>query len=141
MIEEFQGEWRWLSNFAPVDIKMDGKIYPSVEHAYMSAKSFDPDWKRICQMTVNPGDVKKASRKIKLRSDWEKIKLDVMWDCIDQKFDQEPYKSKLLATGNVYIQEGNRWRDRFWGFDLNEGVGLNHLGKLIMDKRSRLINS
>lgn len=48
MIREFQGEYRWLSNFAPVLIKLDG-IYPSVEHAYMSAKSDDMKWKLFCQ--------------------------------------------------------------------------------------------
>ena len=38
MIKEFKGDYRWLSNFTPCKIELDGFIYPSVEHAYMSAK-------------------------------------------------------------------------------------------------------
>jgi len=38
MIKEFKGEYSWLSNFAPVNILLAGKIYPSVEHAFMSMK-------------------------------------------------------------------------------------------------------
>ena len=41
MIKEFRGEYAWLSNFASVPITLDGIQYPSVEHAYMSAKSKD----------------------------------------------------------------------------------------------------
>lgn len=50
MIREFQGNKRWLSNFAPVQIKLEELIFPSVEHAYMSAKSNDVSWKSSVQM-------------------------------------------------------------------------------------------
>jgi hypothetical protein len=30
-----------------------------------------------------------------------------MKECIKQKFSQEPYKTKLIETGNQHIQEGN----------------------------------
>ena len=40
-ILQFQGEYRWLSNFAPVKIKLDGYTFASVEAAYMSAKCSD----------------------------------------------------------------------------------------------------
>ncbi|MFM7853304.1 MAG: NADAR family protein [Flammeovirgaceae bacterium] len=66
MITEFQGEYRWLSNFAPVAVCMEGVVYPSVEHAYMSAKSDSIDWKMFCKRTKSPGAVKKASRDIQL---------------------------------------------------------------------------
>ena len=44
-ILEFQGEYRWLSNFSPCEIILDGITYKSVEHAYMSAKSENEEWK------------------------------------------------------------------------------------------------
>lgn len=139
MIKEFQNEYRWLSNFAPVTIILDGVGYPSVEHAYMSAKSDDIQWKKFCSDPNNKaGDVKRQSRNITLKTNWNEIKLDVMQECINQKFSQEPYRSKLLETGNQHIQEGNRWNDKFWGVCLKTNKGENHLGKLIMDIRSKL---
>lgn len=136
MIREFQGNNRWLSNFAPVQIKLDGLIFPSIEHAYMSAKSDDDSWKKFCANEKNTaGKVKRASRSIELVEDWETKKLEVMAECIKQKFSQEPYKTKLFATGKQHIQEGNRWGDKFWGVCLKTNNGENHLGKLIMNVR------
>ncbi len=139
MIREFQGNKRWLSNFAPVEIKLDGLIFPSVEHAYMSAKSDDIKWKKFCSNAKNTaGKVKRASKNIELVQNWDTKKLDVMKECIRQKFLQEPYKTKLLATGKQHIQEGNRWNDKFWGVCLKTNKGENHLGKMIMQMRDVL---
>ncbi len=139
MITEFQNEYRWLSNFAPVKIKLDGLEFPSVEHAYMSAKSDDVEWKKFCSNQNNKaGDVKRQSRNITLKKDWNEIKLEVMANCIKQKFNTEPYITKLLETGTQHIQEGNRWNDKFWGVCLKTNKGENHLGRLIMDVRSVL---
>ena len=136
MIKEFQGEYRWLSNFAPVPITLDDIEYPSVEHAYMSAKSKNKDWKKFCADPNNSaGAVKKKSKGIELIDNWDGIKLIVMANCLVQKFFQEPYKTKLLETGDQHIQEGNRWNDKFWGVCLKTGEGENHLGKLIMKFR------
>ena len=38
MIEQFQGDFRWLSNFAPVNVNFNGVIFPSTENAYQAAK-------------------------------------------------------------------------------------------------------
>lgn len=139
MIQEFQGEYRWLSNFAPVEITLSGIKYSSVEHAYMSAKSDDEGWKNFCADSTNsPGDVKKKSKNITLIDDWLDIKLSVMKDCIRQKFMQTPFKENLIATGTQHIQEGNRWGDKFWGVCLRTGQGENNLGKLIMEVRDAL---
>lgn len=59
-IDEFQGEFRWLSNFAAVEVVLNGITFKSVEHAYMSAKSEDPDWKLFCQNGASAGKVKKS---------------------------------------------------------------------------------
>lgn len=137
-ILEFQGEYRWLSNFSPCEIILDGITYKSVEHAYMSAKSENEEWKLFCQTEELPGVIKKKSKNIKLIDNWDNIKVDVMQKCLVQKFNQEPYKTKLKNTGNSYIQEGNRWKDTFWGVDLNTNKGKNMLGKLIMNIREFL---
>jgi len=64
-----------------------------------------------------------------------------MSECIEQKFNQEPFKALLLATKNEFIQEGNRWGDKFWGFCLKTNQGENNLGKLIMKKREGLLKN
>lgn len=139
MIKEFQGEFRWLSNFAPCTIKLGGRTFPSVEAAYMSAKSDDWRWKEFCSDTSNSaGQIKKASKAVSLVDNWEAIKVQVMRECVTQKFNQEPYKTKLKATGNTKIQEGNMWNDKFWGVCLKTGYGQNILGKLLMEIRETL---
>jgi ribA/ribD-fused uncharacterized protein len=139
MITEFQNKYRWLSNFAPVKIKLDGLEFPSVEHAYMSAKSDDTEWKKFCSNPNNKaGDVKRQSRNITLKEDWDEVRLEVMKECVNQKFSQEPYRTKLLETGTQHLQEGNQWNDKFWGVCLKTNKGENYLGKLIMDVRFKL---
>ena len=141
MIKEFQNEYRQLSNFAPVKINIDGVEYPSVEHAYMSAKSDDIEQKKFCSNTNNKAsDVKKQSRNIRLIKDQDNIKINIMKECIKQKFSQEPYKTKLIETGNQHIQEGNMQNDKFQGVCLKTNKGENNLGKLIMEFRESLIN-
>jgi len=139
MIKEFQNEYRWLSNFAPVDIVLNGRIFSSVEHAYMSEKSDDLSWKETCANSLyTAGQIKKLSGGIVLKSGWDDIKLSVMERCLRQKFNQNPYKAKLMKTKYEHIQEGNMWNDKFWGVCLKTGKGENNLGKLIMQIREEL---
>jgi hypothetical protein len=141
MIKEFTGRYNWLSNFFPCWITLNGITFQSVEHAYQSEKSSDFEWKKKCQEIINPGKIKQESRKIKInKKEWDNKKLRVMEICIDQKFNKEPFRTKLLETGEEEIQEGNNWNDEFWGVNLKTGKGLNNLGKLIMKKRDQLNN-
>jgi hypothetical protein len=142
MINEFKGDYRWLSNFEAVKIIMGGNEYSSVEHAYMSAKCDDPEWKVFCMDANNTaGDVKKKSREVSLRNDWETFKFTVMESCLKQKFYKEPFKSRLIKTGNQNIVEGNFFGDSVWGVDLKytPNLGENHLGRMIMKIRDELI--
>lgn len=138
-IKSFVGEYRWLSNFAPVNVKIGENIFRSVEHAYQSEKSQEKNWKTCCLCIDRPGKIKKMSRKIKLSSDWEEKKIKVMKECLEQKYEQEPYKTLLIKTYPMIIEEGNYWNDIFWGIDLRTNKGKNILGKLIMNIRKRLI--
>lgn len=138
MIQEFKEEYRWLSNFLPCKISLRGRIFYSVEHAYMSEKNNSDSWKDLCASHIPAGEIKKLSKEIKLRPDWEEVKLLVMEHCLRQKFNQAPYSDKLKGTGDIHIQEGNYWNDTFWGVCLRTNEGLNHLGKLIMKIREEI---
>jgi ribA/ribD-fused uncharacterized protein len=135
MIREFQGEYRWLSNFTPCKVELDDVVYDSTEHAYQAAKTVIPK-EREGFIGITAGQAKRLGRKITMRENWELVKLDIMEDLTRQKYSVEPLRSKLLATGACEIQEGNTWGDTFWG--ICNGRGENHLGKLIMKVRAEL---
>ena len=138
-ILHFTDEYRWLSNFYPCTIRFRGKLYASVEYAYMSAKSDDKEWKRICsEAKEKQSKIKKKSQQVKTVAHWELQKLDVMRECLELKFAQEPFKTWLVETGEAHLQEGNTWGDKFWGVDLETGEGENILGKFIMEIREKL---
>jgi predicted NAD-dependent protein-ADP-ribosyltransferase YbiA (DUF1768 family) len=61
-----------------------------------------------------------------------------MEDCLRQKFNKEPFRSQLKATGDAIIEEGNHWGDKFWGVCLRTKEGKNELGKLIIRIREDL---
>lgn len=136
MIDSFQGEYRFLSNFWPTKVVLDGITFNSVEHAYVASKTNDREIKRLISLLEKPGDAKKIGRSIILRPDFDQIKLSIMYDLVQQKFNVEPLKSKLLSTGDRELIEGNTWGDKFWGVCDNEG--LNHLGKILMLVRYEL---
>ncbi len=137
MIKEFQGAYRFLSNFTKVPIVFEGILYPSVEHAYVAAKSTDVNMRELIAKIEKPGEVKRFGRKLALRADWEVVKLGIMEDLVRQKFtNNETLKKLLLNTGSQDIEEGNYWNDTFWG--VCRGKGENHLGKIIMKVRDEL---
>ena len=138
MINQFKDEYFWLSNFCKCSITIHDFTYPTVENAYHSQKSIDINWKLKCQ-NGTPSYIKRESRKLEIDvKEWDKRKVKVMEKCINLKFNQEPFKSLLLATKDEEIQEGNTWGDEFWGINLKNGKGLNYLGKLIMNERNKL---
>jgi len=134
VISGFQGDYRWLSNFEPVDVVFEGEIYPSVEHAYVAAKTLDRTTRRSIAALATPGAAKRAGKSIKLRTDWEEVKLKVMSELVRQKFQHVRMRKLLLATEDAQIIETNSWGDVFWG--VCQGVGQNHLGRIIMEVRA-----
>lgn len=134
MISSFRDEYFFLSNFYPVEIKLDGIVYPNAETAFQAQKTLDVEERRKFSMLKNPVQAKRLGRKVKLRDDWEEVKLDIMTEIVSQKFLQHPHLIEmLLQTGDEELVEGNKWGDRFWG--VCKGKGENHLGKILMKIR------
>jgi N-glycosidase YbiA len=129
MIKEFQGEHRFLSNFWPAAVELDGVEYPSVEHAYQAAKTLDADHREKIAALPTPGAAKREGKKAVIREDWDDVKIPTMLSLLRQKFQIPSLKRKLLDTGSQEIQEGNTWGDQFWG--VCRGTGQNNLGKLL----------
>lgn len=134
MISSFRDEYFFLSNFYPVEIKLDGIVYPNAETAFQAQKTLDVEERRKFSMLKNPVQAKRLGRKVKLRDDWEEVKLDIMTEVVSQKFLQHPHLIEmLLQTGDEDLVEGNKWGDRFWGVCKDKGE--NHLGKILMKIR------
>lgn len=134
IIPEFQGQFRFLSNFWEAKVEFEGVIYPSVENAYQAAKV--PANFRDKFYLATPGQCKRFGQNVPLPMGWEEKKLEVMEQLVRAKFKNPELKEKLLSTGHCELQEGNTWGDQFWG--ISRGKGQNNLGKILMKVRSEL---
>ena len=136
-IKQLRGEYGFLSNFWYASVEFEGKLYKSSEHAYQAAKTKDEEIRRKIQAISKPSEAKKFGHSIKLREDWEEVKLNCMEKILRSKFERsKELKTKLLSTGSKLIEEGNNWGDKYWG-KVN-GKGTNHLGLLLMKIRDEL---
>ena len=136
-IDSFEGEYRFLSNFYFSPLKFGGIIYPTVEHAFQAMKTKNNNERMKISLLKTPGEAKRAGRKVKLREDWEQIKLEAMEYLVRLKFKNYiDLKDRLLATEDAELIEGNWWNDTFWG--VCKGRGKNNLGKILMKIRSEI---
>lgn len=134
----FRGEYAFLSNFQKCNVEFEGDVYPTVEHAFQAAKTFDMEERKRILSFASPVIAKRIGRKAGLRADWEDVKCDIMKELLKKKFENPELAEKLLATGDSELIEGNNHGDRFWG--MVNGVGKNMLGRLLMEVRDDLRN-
>jgi ribA/ribD-fused uncharacterized protein len=99
---------------------------------------------------MTAGQAKKAGSKLKIRKDWEEIKLKVMEFALRYKFAKGTSHHKKLMETEGEIVEDNLWHDTFWGVCfcamLTSGPygvrhctkGKNHLGKILMKIRDEM---
>ena len=137
MIDSFNGEHRFLSNFYLCEVEYQGVKYPSAEHAFQAAKCWDV-LKRDQFLVGSPGQAKRLGRRVRLRSDWEQVKYRIMAEVVLAKFMQNPeLKEKLFATEGEELIEGNTWNDTYWG--VCRGRCENKLGGILMRIRDWLL--
>lgn len=143
MINSFDGEFAFLSNFFPSPITFDGITFPTVENWFQAWKTEVPAEFRAIATAETPGRAKRLGRKCILREDWEEVKEQVMEDGLRLKFADPELKAKLLATGDQYLEEGNTWHDNYWGvchcIKCQDIMAKNHLGKLLMKLRTEFM--
>lgn len=70
---------------------------------------------------------------VKLREDWERVRIGLMYDLLEIKFKQPKLRQKLLDTGDAILVWENQY-DRSWG--QVKGEGQNWLGKHLMNFRA-----
>lgn len=142
-IKSFSGKWFFLSNFYRCTVPYNGIEYKSSEAAFQAQKTLD-DQERLKFVNVTPSESKHLGRSVKLRSDWEEVKDNIMFDIVKSKFDNNSdLKIELLETGDRDLFEGNTWNDKYWGVvhTENELIGKNNLGKILMKLREEYQNT
>ncbi len=137
-IRGFFGEYRFLSNLYRIDqmVVVDGIAYPASENAYMAQKTNDLKLRKIFGH-LSPSEAKTLGRNIIVRECWtDEERIAAMLKALRVKFSVPELAVKLLDTGDKYLEETNYWGDTFWG--VCDGVGENHLGKLLMQVRGEI---
>lgn len=136
-ISKFDGKFRFLSNFYESVFEYKGLLWKTAEHAYQAEKTNFIDLKEKIRMLPTASQAKKVGKKLPIREDWDQVKISVMEQIVYEKFKQNKKLMKMLIeTDNALLEEGNYWNDTFWG--ICNGIGENHLGKILMKIREKL---
>lgn len=149
--DETGGEFMGFSNDAKKSVDIDGVTYSTVTHYVgaieaLEAKNDDLHAKILAAGSAKA--VKAYLKKLVKKDDWESKKDVVMGKAVRAKFTQHPeLRTKLLETGKRPIGFADA-RDIYWGIGTSMETdkakkaskwrGLNKLGKLLEDLRSRL---
>lgn len=135
-INSFRNEYFFLSNFYEVSVKYRGLTYRNSEAAFQAQKCTNPKDK-IAFTNLNASEAKHRGRSIELVDGWEQVKVSIMTEIVQAKFEQnKDIAQKLIATGDAFLEEGNNWGDRIWG--TVNGQGSNLLGFILMKVREHL---
>ena len=132
-------EFGEFSNFALYPISLDGERWPTSEHYFQAQKFEDEANRDKVRAAKSPMIAARLgrSRKVKLRRDWESVKVGVMRDAVAAKFTQhDELRALLLSTGDAKLVEHTE-NDDYWG-DGGDGSGQNMLGRLLMQVRDQL---
>lgn len=166
VVTEYRGEYAWLSNFHPVpvhvtfNVEVEGHLkrcyltqlsFNTVEAAYIACKSTDSRWWKHCAETGSDRQsvaaLKQEAKELEqedpdwLRPHWDALRVSIMFNLLCEKFSNSELAKLLKGTVGLVLEEGNTWKDDFWGIDRNRRPqrGLNMLGKLHMLIRDNLI--
>jgi ribA/ribD-fused uncharacterized protein len=142
-IENFSGKYEFLSNFSPSPVVWDGRIWETVEHLYQARKTKNRGEQEKIRNAPTPGKAKRLGRKVSSRDDWEKVKRNIMLDCVRLKFNSSDLlTNKLADTSPQKLVEGNSWHDNTWGncdcSKCKNTRGENLLGKILMQVREEI---
>lgn len=131
-----------FSNFSAHGFWLHQDYWPTAEHYYQAQKFVGTSLTSLSQVirqAATPTEAARMGRDPRnlLRSDWEQIKQEVMWQALQAKFSAHPdLQTLLLATGDEWIVEDSPV-DAYWGRG-PDGQGKNYLGRLLMKLRQQL---
>lgn len=143
----FEAPLGYLSNFsdlAPFRCAVGAATwsFKTAEGAYQALKGANLGIECVSRFWYLDGpSAKKEGGRIALPSDWEDDKIDAMHHVLTAKFAVSDYRKVLLDTLDHELVHYCPWGDTFWGVsEKNPRVGLNVLGRLLMEVRRELQN-
>lgn len=132
-INKFRGSFFFLSNFYEAPITYENITYRNNEAAFQAQKTLDIELRKEFS-SLSPNEAKRKGRKLKLRDDWDLVRVNIMREICLAKFTQNTeLGEKLINTGDLLLEEDNNWGDTFWG--VVDGTGFNMLGNILMSVR------
>jgi len=126
-----------FNNFSAHAIEVEGRLFPTSEHAYQAAKCTDPQGQEAIRNARSPHQAKVLANetyKAARDPDWGSKKVAVLEEILRAKLAQHPEAQEALReSGDEDIIEDSP-TDYFWG-EGADGSGQNMLGKLWMKLR------
>ena len=143
VVSSFNDSYAFLSNFYYSQIKYEGHTFMTLEHCFQAQKAVTDQDKRVIMSAPTPEKARKLGNDMKLREDWEEVRLKILTECIRIKFEPDStLADKLIGTGSKLLVDGNYSHEMFYGSclcdDHKNQPGQNILGKSLMRWRNRL---
>lgn len=141
IIDSFTGEFKFLNNAFPCNVEYQAMDCKSAEHAYQMAKMIDADsLDRNLHMDIADADTITKARRLgrskPVSSGWDQLRLNVMEQILESKFENFELGIQLMLTGDAQLVQGME-NDLFWGQN-SAGLGENQMGLLLMKVRDKL---
>lgn len=96
--------------------------------------SYQYEWRIKLNNIIN-----KYKDRVKIRSDWDQIKKDVMYEVLKMKFKSDFHCYQVLVgTSPCQLIESSPY-DSYWGIG-NDNKGKNILGELLTKLRDEIVN-
>ena len=109
MINCFDGEYAFLSNFYFSPMIIDNVVYTTNEHFFQAMKSLNPKERQAIILAPTPGKAKRLGRKVSLRKDWEDIKEEVAEDTVSNLKQTSPKKTGKYAKSWKVTKKGTKY--------------------------------
>ncbi len=145
-----------LSNQFPCQIDVNGRSFPSVDHAYlwrMASEFGKLELAEDIAAAKHAGVARRLAAQIadeEERRKWSEENFDVMEELLEVKLEHcEQFRQSLLDNRDSVLAEASR--DKFWGTGLSRYVtehtaqefwpGKNFLGAMLMDLTSQCLSA
>ena len=133
------GKYGFLSCLYKKPIIFEEREFPSAEHAYQFGKLRDEDTREWAMEAPKPHLLSILAHGLfswDIVNNWNKIKVNRMYNVLKVKFSDNELKNKLIDTRDSILIENSK-SDAFWGIGKN-GKGKNKLGVLLMKVREEI---
>lgn len=138
MINKFDNEYIFLSNYYPQNITYKGITYNCAMNAYYGQLISDNLQKKAIANATPSRALSMVINSIS-KIDYSQEEQDnIMYEILKVKFSDSKLKNLLLQTNQEPLNNNINWEDTYWGICNDEGD--NKLGKLLMKLRDELSN-